>query len=127
MPAVGQGALAVQCRTGDSRVRQLLAPLDHRPTRIGVSAERAFLAMLEGGCSVPLAGFAELSGGSSLRLRGLIGSVDGKQVLRGERSGEAADVPGAEQIGRALAEELLSRGGGELLRANAQPDRIPDS
>jgi hydroxymethylbilane synthase len=115
LPAVGQGALAVQCREEDARVRRLLARIEHEPSRIAVSAERAFLARLEGGCSVPMAGHATLEG-DRLRLRGLIGQPDGGKVVRGERVGAHAD---AEALGLALAEELLKAGGEEILAAFA--------
>jgi hydroxymethylbilane synthase len=111
LPAVGQGALAIECRSDDRELISMLAPLEDAQTRIAVRAERAFLARLEGGCTVPLAAHAMLSQ-SVVRLRGLIGRPDGTRVVRGERSGQADD---AEAIGVGLAEELLSRGGGEIL------------
>lgn len=111
LPAVGQGVLAVQCREADAELRALLAQLEDATTRVAVTAERAFLARLEGGCSVPLAGFAVVDNGK-VRLRGLIGAPDGKRVVRGERSGAPAD---AATLGTALAEELLARGGAEIL------------
>ncbi len=124
LPAVGQGALAIECRSDDQELLSLLAPLEHAPTRIAVRAERAFLARLEGGCTVPLAGYATLSQGE-VHLRGLIGRPDGTRVIRGSRSGPA-DRP--EMIGQALAEELLARGGREILSAfgNAVPV-VPES
>lgn len=115
LPAVGQGALAVQCREEDPVVRGLLARLEHAPSRIAVTAERAFLARLEGGCSVPLAGYATLDG-ERLRLRGLIGSPDGARVVRGETVGTPAE---AAQLGTSLAERLLAQGGEEILKAFA--------
>lgn len=115
LPAVGQGALAVECRDDDSAVRALLAKLDHAPSRAAVMAERAFLSRLEGGCSVPLAGYATLEGGG-LRLRGLIGEPDGSRVVRGERRGGLQE---GEALGLALAEELLGQGGREILAAFA--------
>ncbi len=111
LPAVGQGALAVECRAEDRQLLLLLAGLEHSPSRCAVSAERAFLAQLEGGCSVPLAGYATLEG-EEIFLRGLIGSPDGKQVLRAQRRGRVED---AERVGRDLALELLERGGWEIL------------
>jgi hydroxymethylbilane synthase len=117
LPAVGQGVLAIESRTDDAGLRELLAKLEHGPTRLAVAAERAFLEKLEGGCSVPLAGYATLEGGG-LRLRGLIGKPDGSRVLRGEVKGASSD--GA-KLGRALAEELLGQGGGEILRGFARP------
>jgi hydroxymethylbilane synthase len=111
LPAVGQGAVCIECRSNDARTRALLAPLDHRETRICVSAERALNAALEGGCQVPIAAYAELTG-EALRLRALVGDPDGSRVIRGERRGAAAD---AEHIGRELAQELLGRGARAIL------------
>jgi hydroxymethylbilane synthase len=113
LPAVGQGALAIECRVDDREILSLLRPLDHAPTRTAVTAERAFLAALEGGCRVPLAGHATLRE-RTLQLRGLVGRPDGAAVVRGERSG-----PGhaAEAIGRDLAQDIAARGGSEILRA----------
>ncbi len=123
LPAVGQGVLALQCREADARMRGLLSPLDHADTRVAVAAERAFMARLEGGCSVPLAGYATLSGGQ-VRLRGLIGRPDGTKVVRGERTGPLAE---AATLGRELAEALLVEGGEEILHAYARKPLIPDS
>lgn len=111
LPAVGQGALAVECRTADRSLLRVLAGLEHSPSRCAVSAERGFLAQLEGGCSVPLAGYATLEG-EEVFLRGLIGSPDGKRVLRAQRRGRVED---AERVGQDLASELLARGGSEIL------------
>ncbi|NOK10167.1 hydroxymethylbilane synthase [Corallococcus exercitus] len=112
LPAVGQGVLAIQCREADADVRALLQPLEDVLTRDAVRAERAFLAKLEGGCTVPLAGHATVEGGQ-VYLRGLVGRPDGSRVVRGEVKGP---VPEAERLGEALAEELLSRGAGDILR-----------
>ncbi|RKH65097.1 hydroxymethylbilane synthase [Corallococcus llansteffanensis] len=112
LPAVGQGVLAIQCREADADVRALLAPLEDLTTRGAVRAERAFLAKLEGGCTVPLAGHATVVDGQ-VHLRGLVGRPDGTRVVRGEVKGP---VPEAERLGEALAEELLSRGAGDILR-----------
>jgi hydroxymethylbilane synthase len=89
-----------------------LAALDHAETRVRVEAERGFLARIEGGCQVPIAGHATVHGGR-VSMRALVASLDGKQVIRGERSGPAAD---ARQLGVALAEELLSKGADAILR-----------
>jgi hydroxymethylbilane synthase len=115
LPAVGQGALAVQCREDDAPVRALLARLEHAPSRTAVAAERAFLARLEGGCSVPLAGYATVEG-DRVRLRALIGSPDGKRLVRGEREGTGVQ---AEALGLELAQALLDQGGREILAAFA--------
>lgn len=123
LPAVGQGVLALQCRSDDRRMKTLLAPIDHAPTRAAVRAERALLAKLEGGCTVPLAGYAVLRDGA-LHLRGLVGRPDGTEVVRGERRGPIAE---AEALGESLAEELLARGGREILRGFGRPNLVPES
>ena len=113
LPAVGQGAVGIECRLGDSELLALLAPLNHHATATRVSAERAMNHRLQGGCQVPIAGFAELVG-DQLTLRGLVGRVDGQQILEAALSGSQAD---AEAIGRALAEQLLAAGAGAILQA----------
>ena len=113
LPAVGQGVLALECRTDDARVRKLLAVLEHRETRWAVRAERSLLGALEGSCTVPMAGYATVSG-ERLRLRGLVGRPDGTQVVRGEVEGS---VEKAEALGLKLAGDLLERGGRTILQA----------
>lgn len=81
LPAVGQGALAIECRADDETILQLLAPLNHLATRLCVIAERAMNKTLEGGCQVPIAGFATING-DTLSLRGRVGSIDGKTLLK---------------------------------------------
>ena len=113
LPAVGQGALAIECRRDDEEVLTMVAPLEHAPTRMATAAERAFLAELQGGCRVPIAGHATLAEGT-LRLRGLVGSPDGAKVVRGERSGPSGS--GA-VLGKALAAQIAAAGGREILAA----------
>lgn len=112
LPAVAQGALAIEARADDAATLARLARLEHPETRVQVEAERGFLRRLEGGCQVPLAGHATVRSGT-VTLRGLVASLDGTRVVRGERSGPAAQAAG---IGEALAEELLGRGAAEILR-----------
>lgn len=112
LPAVGQGAVGIECRVNDDRINQLIAPLNHEPTQICVLAERAMNERLEGGCQVPIAGFAELEYGQ-IKMRGLVGRPDGKQVIRGHVEGSAKS---AEQLGIRLADDLLSRGAREILK-----------
>jgi hydroxymethylbilane synthase len=112
LPAVAQGALALEARADDAPTLKRLAALEHPETRIRVEAERGFLARIEGGCQVPIAGHATVHGGR-VSMRALVASLDGKQVIRGERSGPAAE---ARQLGVALAEELLSKGADAILR-----------
>jgi hydroxymethylbilane synthase len=113
LPAIGQGALGMECRSDDERVNALLAPLHHEQSAICVSAERAMNHRLEGGCQVPIAGYAILENGE-LWLRGLVGEPDGSLILRGEVRGAPED---AEQLGIQLADELLSRGADRILAA----------
>ena len=111
LPAVAQGALAIEARQDDAETMRRLTPLEDAATRIQVEAERGFLRKLQGGCQVPIAGHAEVKG-SLVRLRGLVANLDGTVIIRGERSGPVAD---AAQVGLELAEELLARGAGEIL------------
>jgi len=111
IPAIGQGALGIEIRRDDTRTREAVSFLDDRETSLAVRAERGFLKRLEGGCQVPIAAHGTVSGGT-VALAGLIGRPDGTEILRGTRSGGAADP---EAIGVALAEELLARGGRRIL------------
>lgn len=109
LPAPGQGALAVQCRAADAAMRALLAALDQAEVRAAVTAERAFLQALGGGCAVPVAAYAtwDAAGG---QLRGLVGAVDGRRLIRVQGAG--GDPL---QLGRQVAEAALAQGAGELL------------
>ncbi len=111
LPAIGQGAVGIECRQTDPETNALIEPLKHGPTWTAVLAERAFLGTLQGGCQVPIAAFAELREGR-VHLRGLVGSLDGQTVIRGSRQGSPVD---AESLGIDLAEELLDRGAREIL------------
>ncbi|MDF7679509.1 hydroxymethylbilane synthase [Enterobacteriaceae bacterium ESL0689] len=113
LPAVGQGAVGIECRLDDHRTQTLLAPLNHPETALRVCAERAMNSRLEGGCQVPIGSYAELNNGE-LWLRALVGAPDGSQLIRGERRGSPDD---ARQLGVSLAEELLHNGAGEILTA----------
>lgn len=113
LPAVGQGALGIECCAGRDDLIRLLAPLDHGMTTACVRAERALSRALAGSCNVPLGGFAEASGGR-LRLRGFVGSPDGARQACGELEGAAAE---AEALGMALAEKLKTLGAAEILAA----------
>lgn len=113
LPAVGQGAVGIECRNDDHELIALLAPLNHRPTAIRVSAERAMNQRLQGGCQVPIGSYAELLG-DELWLRGLVGAVDGSKVIRGDVRGKAED---AEALGVQLADRLLESGAKPLLDA----------
>ena len=111
LPANGQGAVGIECRSDDERVKALLAPLEHTETRIRVLAERAMNRRLEGGCQVPIGAYA-LVNGEQVHIRGLVGAVDGSEILRDEVSGS---VENAEQLGIQLAEQLLAQGADKFL------------
>ena len=113
LPAVGQGALGLECRTDDQAVLDLIQPLMHSETNACVRAERAFNAYLEGGCQVPIAGYAVLQNGQ-IHLEGRVGSVDGKTLLKAQQIGASEQ---AEQLGVALAQDLLAQGAGDILKA----------
>ena len=116
LPAPAQGALAVECRSDDARVVELLAALDDPAARACVAAERAVLAALEAGCSAPVAAHAELTeaedGSAELWLRASVTAIDGSGSVRDSISGPA---PEAESLGRRLAAELLDRGAASLM------------
>ncbi len=112
LPAIGQGALGIEGRTDDDFVRSILSRLNDQSTHTTVTAERAFLHRLEGGCQVPIAAHAILSD-TDLVLDGLIASVDGKTVLRDQITGTHQE---AYSLGVELAERLLSRGGDKILK-----------
>lgn len=113
LPAVGQGALGLECRAADNEVLALIQPLLHEETDVCVRAERAFNAYLEGGCQVPIAGYATLQNGQ-IHIEGRVGSADGQTLLRAELTDEASN---AQQLGENLARNLLDQGAGELLKA----------
>lgn len=112
LPAVGQGALGLECRANDEAVLDLILPLKHVQTDACVRAERAFNAYLEGGCQVPIAGYATLNQ-DILHIEGRVGSVEGQTLLRAVKEGPIAE---AEQLGVELAKALLDQGAGELLK-----------
>ncbi|MCW9023979.1 MAG: hydroxymethylbilane synthase [Gammaproteobacteria bacterium] len=113
LPAIGQGAVGIECRQNDDWVNELLAPLNDPDTATRVKAERSMNHRLQGGCQVPIAGYAELEHGVLL-MRGLVGRTDGSEIIRGEIAGPPED---AAQLGRILAEDLLERGAGAILEA----------
>lgn len=113
LPAVGQGALGLECREDDQEVLDLILPLLHQETDVCVRAERAFNAYLEGGCQVPIAGYATLNDGK-ISIEGRVGSVDGQVLLKAEFSAQPEE---AVKLGEQLAQELLAQGAGELLKA----------
>jgi hydroxymethylbilane synthase len=111
LPAIGQGALGLEVMRDNEETLGLLEFLNHEPTQITVTCERAFLKKLEGGCQVPIAGFAHIDG-KSLHLRGIVAELDGSTLIRDEITGEKER---AEEIGIALAERLLESGAAKIL------------
>jgi len=112
LPAIGQGALALEGRASDAFMRDVAARLDHQPTRLAVTAERALLERLEGGCQVPIAAHATISG-ETLTMTALVASVNGRRLIRDSIQGLAQ---AAHRLGIELAERLLAQGGDEILR-----------
>ena len=112
LPSVGQGAVGIECRVGDERIESLIAPLNHHDTHTRLSAERSMNHRLNGGCQVPIAGYAVLEG-DDIYLRGLVGRPDGSEVVRGEVRGSREQ---AETLGTDLAEQLLADGADVILR-----------
>jgi hydroxymethylbilane synthase len=122
LPAIGQGAIGVECRIDDEFVNNLILPLNHNDTSICVRAERAFLKQLEGGCQVPIAAYARIERkeynskfeirNSKLVMDGLVGSISGDRIIKGHIEGRTDH---AESLGITLAEDILSRGAKEIL------------
>jgi len=111
LPAVAQGAIAVECREGDAQTIELLSVLDHQSTRTCVEAERAMNRRLHGSCTVPIAAYATLDG-KILSLEGLVGSASTGNCIRASEVGHAS---GPEGLGRLVAAELMVKGAGEML------------
>ena len=113
LPAPGQGALAVQCRSNDHPTHHYLAVLDDPATRLAVTAERAFLALLEGGCSAPVAAYATVDPHTQeIFLRGLVASADGRHILRAEEHGRESLA-----VGEKVALAVMRQGAKEIMRA----------
>jgi hydroxymethylbilane synthase len=107
LPAVGQGAIGIETRADDSRIREMLGAINHADTFSALAAERAFLAVLDGSCRTPIGGHAVISG-SRLRFRGMIVKPDGSEALEASREGDMRD---AEKLGADAGGELKRRGG----------------
>ncbi|WAR44675.1 hydroxymethylbilane synthase [Methylomonas rapida] len=112
LPAMGQGAIGIECRIDDAEIHDYLRVLHDEDTSIRVNAERAMNARLNGGCQVPIAGFAEIRG-ERLFMRGLVGSPDGKLLYRAEAE---SGLDQAEQLGQGIADDLLRQGADKILR-----------
>ncbi len=113
LPAVGQGALAIECRADDGRIQEMIDFLRDTEMTVAATAERAFLRRVEGGCQIPVGVYAEVGEGNVLHVEAMIASIDGMRVCRSRSMGTPAE---AEKIGIALAEELLDVGGREILK-----------
>ncbi|NND82148.1 MAG: hydroxymethylbilane synthase [Gammaproteobacteria bacterium] len=129
LPAVGQGIIGIECRSSDERTRDLLEPLHSPESSLYLSAERAMNAALGGGCHVPVAGFAEVNKGK-IRMRGMVGEVDGSRCIFGIRTSAAMSEKAADALGRQVAEDLLEQGAREILDSvyhasvqNEQPEK----
>ena len=121
LPAAGQGAIAIQIRADDERMRELVVRLNDEATMVATTAERAFLAALEGGCQVPIGALA-LETGDGMVLHGLIADVTGRHVVRGRRPFDADDPA---LVGVRLANDLRSRGGSEVLGMLRGMEKVP--
>ncbi len=112
LPAVGQGSIGVEVRGGDEEILELVKSIDHFESHAAISAERAFLKSLEGGCQIPVGALGTFENGH-VRLEGVVASLDGETLVRSSLSG---DADCAAQIGVRLAEKMISMGAGEILR-----------
>ncbi|NIQ02937.1 MAG: hydroxymethylbilane synthase [Nitrospinaceae bacterium] len=112
LPGGGQGAVGIESRKEDLAVMNRIFPLDHEDSHTALEAERGFLKRLEGGCQVPIGVYAIVDN-EMIRLRGLVGSLDGKQIIRGEQTGSTEDP---EELGFQLAGELLEKGADKILK-----------
>ncbi|MFS0554372.1 hydroxymethylbilane synthase [Brevibacillus sp. 179-C9.3 HS] len=110
LPAVGQGALAIECRADDEETLALLKQFDDAPTRLAVTAERSFLHKLQGGCQVPIGAYATVGENNEITLTGMVGSPDGKQMFKNTATGQDPLA-----LGIQVAEALLAQGAGEVL------------
>ena len=113
LPAIGQGAIGIECRIDDAQVNAILKALNDESTAICVTADRAMNAKLNGGCQVPIAGFAQIEN-DEISMRGLVGDPDGSVIYRAEKRGPISQ---AFAIGESIADDLLSQGASEILQA----------
>ena len=111
LPAVGQGALAIECRSDNKEVRDMLAFLNDLPTKQATDAERAFLGLIEGGCQVPIGVHAEVEN-DNVKIEAVIASLDGSKVPRNNITGPAVN---AADLGRKLGQQMLAEGGEQIL------------
>ena len=116
LPAVGQGAIGIECHRKNQEILHLMSKLDHLPTRQCITAERAVSFHLGGSCQLPIGVFAEYKG-NTIHLRALVGKEDGSLIIRCEKKGSCDDP---EMLGKMVAEELLKQGAGEILRSSSK-------
>jgi len=112
LPAVGQGIVGIECRSNDEDLKTLLSELNSQESEVCITAERSMNRVLDGGCSVPIAGFAQLKGGM-ITLRGRVGDIESGELLKAQATASAEE---ADELGKKVAEDLLSQGAGELLK-----------
>jgi hydroxymethylbilane synthase len=112
LPAVGQGALVIECRSADTEIRERIAILDHLATRYCVTAERAMNTTLNGSCQVPIAGYATLDS-EMIELQGLVGTPDGQQIIKATKKGHQSE---AITLGKAVAQDLIAQGAEQILQ-----------
>jgi hydroxymethylbilane synthase len=122
LPAIGQGALGIECRRDDVTINELVARLNHKTTALIVTAERAFLRRLEGGCQVPIACYGKTKN-DALHLKGLVSTTDGKRLIRAQMAEKWGQE---EKLGINLAEQLLAQGAVEILKIEDRGSRIED-
>jgi len=123
LPAVGQGIVGIECRSDDEDTKALLQPLHSLESAIYLAAERAMNATLDGGCQVPVAGFAEVAKGN-IRMRGMVGMVNGSKTLTSNMTSSSLSLESAQRLGRDVGEDLLRQGAGEILSTIT---RVPES
>lgn len=122
LPAVGQGSVGVEVRAGDREIMDLVNMLDHFESRCAITAERAFLKKLEGGCQIPIGALGIVDSGK-LHLEGVVASLDGEELVRSSLAGSAGE---AREIGLELAGKMMQLGAGEILRKVRQENRCDD-
>lgn len=121
LPAVGQGALGVECRVDDELAVGLLKPLNHWPTRASVLGERHLLRLLEGGCMIPLSAWGRVTPDGLFALAGRVFSLDGRKMVEAEAVGSSGSIDEPEVLGEEVADLLLRQGAAEILRTNPTP------
>ena len=121
LPAVGQGIIGIECRSDDEATKQLIQGLNNRESALFLAAERAMNSKLQGGCQVPVAGYAEIVKGK-IRMRGMVGQVDGSSILFSNMTSESLSESSAKKLGEQVAQELLDKGAGKILQKLRQPE-----